>query len=72
MATTLTIKQKSYYATIDEWNRIAEISPSPAHGMIDQDAVVDYLGHVSGGMVKARHNGETIILHPGCTVELSD
>lgn len=64
----LTIKVECCYATEHEWRN--RRTPDPLH-VIQKGETVEYLGHVPGGMVQVRHKGETVVIHPGATVELS-
>ena len=65
--TTLTIKSEAIYVTLDEWNANA----SALKRRLAKGATVEYIAHVPGGMVKARYNGNVIVLHPSSTEELS-
>lgn len=39
-------------------------------GEIPVGTIVEYLGHVLGGMVRVRWEGRNVIIHPGATKEL--
>ena len=47
-------------------------APTESGKMIPPGTKVEYLGHVLGGMVSIRWNGEQEIIHPGTTKELFD
>lgn len=68
MELPLTIKAECCYATEHEWRNSQ--TPDSLH-VIQPGETVEYLGHVPGGMVRVRHNGETVVIHPGATAELS-
>lgn len=65
----LTIKDRCYYATISQWQTGRDIRASSQ--VVVPGTKVQYIAHVPGGMVKARHNGQEIVIHPGATIELA-
>lgn len=65
---TITTKERAAFATLDEWND--DYSGEPA-GRIEKGVAVEYVAHVPGGMVKVRHNGQVVIMHPLSFAELS-
>lgn len=46
-------------------------APTETGATIPKGAIVEYIGHVAGGMVKVRHNGTEEVIHPRTTIELS-
>jgi hypothetical protein len=66
---TVTIKNRSQFATMTEWRGSGdELSPE---NYVEPGEVLQYQGHVAGGMVQARRGDSQIIINPLCTVELS-
>jgi len=65
---TLTIRETCPYFTAEQWAQ-----PEPAgeeHQTLPTGTVVEYRGHVPGGMVAARHGEQNIVIHPLATEEL--
>lgn len=66
---TLTITKPTCYLTVEQWgDRKPLARPGQA---IKPGTLVEYMAHMAGGMVKVRHNDMVVIIHPGCTAELS-
>lgn len=49
-----------------DWRRDCECD-----GEVPAGAIVEYRAHTIGGMVKVRHDGRDVIIHPANTKELS-
>jgi hypothetical protein len=47
-----------------------ELPDEPAHVLPAGTAGVEYAGHIPGGCVKVKYQGETYIMHPACAKEL--
>lgn len=65
---TLTIKRPMTYATEQQWD-------APKYELNHEQTLpvgtkLEYVAHIPGGMVKAKHDGQVIVIHPGCTEEL--
>lgn len=63
----LTIQSKAAYFTSQQWSDGVRASNDQ---VIDIGTVVAYLGHVVGGMVRVRYDGQEVVIHPGATKEL--
>lgn len=63
----LTIKATCVYMTMHQWHND---KPAGARQTIRPGATVEYVAHVLGGMVKVRHDGRDVVIHPGATEEL--
>lgn len=69
MSATLTIKFRTWYMTEQEWTTPGSVPKNECQ--IAPGVTVEYVSHLPGGMVKVRHNGQLVVIHPGGTVELS-
>jgi hypothetical protein len=64
---TLNLRTAAPYVTVSDWE-LDDYSPS---GTIPSGSEVQYVAHVYGGMVKVEWGEKIVVIHPGCTVELS-
>lgn len=44
---------------------------SDSNVLIPRDTKLEYLGHVIGGMISVKYNGNEMVIHPLTTKELS-
>ncbi len=57
------------FVTLEQWDLLTEM-PEPWEQWLGPKLPIgtkmEYLGHVAGGIVKARYDGQVIVVHPGC------
>jgi hypothetical protein len=63
----MTVTSQCSYVTEEQWARGGDL---PSGQVIVPGTVVKYVAHVVGGMVKVRHNGAVVVIHPGATDKL--